>query len=325
MLAVFVRDCSTVRASGSGSRNGDDDDDEIEPIEDPIGEKALRKLEKARMERNGRRFGSVLSGNGSGYFSAMPRSPVSSYSPNSNTFGNGVLSSSPPSSPSSMSLPGSQVDVSNVSTPTQENTFFGNNSESIPSISVSQSQPNNDLSPPEPAHLGRITPNSRSSTLNIPSLVRKMSAPYSYVSSMSIPRVRTPIRSPSEPVPRPKMSGANGERDGYASSPNSPPSPSSSKPTSPSSSQLNLSSSNSNLSSSPLISIPGQLAPSEAQSLPPPARKRYELQMRVYKARLVMPGHIRLRVFRRPEECVEVWGILDGVVGAKERVGEADK
>ena len=62
--------------------------------------------------------------------------------------------------------------------------------------------------------------------------------------------------------------------------------------------------------------MPGQLPLSEAQILPPLARKRYELQMRVYKARSMMPAHIALRIFRRPEECVEVWGILDGAAGA---------
>jgi hypothetical protein len=35
-------------------------------------------------------------------------------------------------------------------------------------------------------------------------------------------------------------------------------------------------------------------------------KKRYGLQMRVYKARKRMPRHISLMVFRDPSECVEV-------------------
>lgn len=35
-------------------------------------------------------------------------------------------------------------------------------------------------------------------------------------------------------------------------------------------------------------------------------KKRYELQMRVYRARTQIPSHIVLRVFREPSECVEV-------------------
>ncbi|EPQ56666.1 hypothetical protein GLOTRDRAFT_138333 [Gloeophyllum trabeum ATCC 11539] len=39
-------------------------------------------------------------------------------------------------------------------------------------------------------------------------------------------------------------------------------------------------------------------------------RKRQELQMRIWRARREVPQHIRLRVFRRPEECVEAFEIL---------------
>jgi len=35
-------------------------------------------------------------------------------------------------------------------------------------------------------------------------------------------------------------------------------------------------------------------------------KKRYELQMRVYRARTQMPSQIVLRIFREPAECVEV-------------------
>ena len=40
-------------------------------------------------------------------------------------------------------------------------------------------------------------------------------------------------------------------------------------------------------------------------------RKRFDLQMRVYKARMEMPDSIPLRVFRNPAECVEAKQILD--------------
>jgi hypothetical protein len=39
-------------------------------------------------------------------------------------------------------------------------------------------------------------------------------------------------------------------------------------------------------------------------------KKRQELQMRVYRARTQMPGHVPLRVFRSAAECVEVEEIL---------------
>jgi len=44
-------------------------------------------------------------------------------------------------------------------------------------------------------------------------------------------------------------------------------------------------------------------------------KKRTDLQMRVYRARAQIPLHVCLRVFRRAEECVEVWEILDRVGG----------
>jgi hypothetical protein len=40
-------------------------------------------------------------------------------------------------------------------------------------------------------------------------------------------------------------------------------------------------------------------------------RKRCDLQMRVYRARVIFDAKIPLRVFRDPQECVEVWEILD--------------
>lgn len=44
-------------------------------------------------------------------------------------------------------------------------------------------------------------------------------------------------------------------------------------------------------------------------------RKRCGLQMRVYRARTQMPGHVLLRVFRDPGECVEVEEVLKGAGG----------
>ena len=42
-------------------------------------------------------------------------------------------------------------------------------------------------------------------------------------------------------------------------------------------------------------------------------KRRNELQTRVWRARMQIPAHIPLRVFRQPEECVEVWNVLDRV------------
>ncbi|KZT25132.1 hypothetical protein NEOLEDRAFT_366510 [Neolentinus lepideus HHB14362 ss-1] len=39
-------------------------------------------------------------------------------------------------------------------------------------------------------------------------------------------------------------------------------------------------------------------------------RRRLDLQTRIWKARSQIPRHIRLRIFRRPEECVEAFEIL---------------
>lgn len=39
-------------------------------------------------------------------------------------------------------------------------------------------------------------------------------------------------------------------------------------------------------------------------------KRRRDLQLRVYRARTQMPGHIPLRIFRDPEECVEAQQIL---------------
>ncbi|KAJ3928936.1 MAG: hypothetical protein NXY57DRAFT_1018884 [Lentinula lateritia] len=39
-------------------------------------------------------------------------------------------------------------------------------------------------------------------------------------------------------------------------------------------------------------------------------QKGYELQMRVYKVRGVLPFRMMLRVFREPGECVETWDVV---------------
>jgi Uncharacterized conserved protein (DUF2183) len=46
-------------------------------------------------------------------------------------------------------------------------------------------------------------------------------------------------------------------------------------------------------------------------SLPEQERRRIELQTRVWRARTLVPVHIPLRIFRKPEECVEAWEILE--------------
>ncbi|KAI0917865.1 hypothetical protein AcV5_002696 [Taiwanofungus camphoratus] len=51
--------------------------------------------------------------------------------------------------------------------------------------------------------------------------------------------------------------------------------------------------------------------PSPRQYMSEAERKRTDLQMRVWRARMEVPEHIPLRVFRRPEECVEGKAILN--------------
>ncbi|KAI0331653.1 hypothetical protein GY45DRAFT_1322007 [Cubamyces sp. BRFM 1775] len=49
----------------------------------------------------------------------------------------------------------------------------------------------------------------------------------------------------------------------------------------------------------------------QQQGLSDAEKKRLELQTRLWKARLDVPPHIPIRIFREPEECVEVDEILD--------------
>lgn len=50
---------------------------------------------------------------------------------------------------------------------------------------------------------------------------------------------------------------------------------------------------------------------SKQASLSDAEKRRAQLQSRVYRARIQMPRHIPLRVFRQPVECVEAQEILD--------------
>ena len=55
----------------------------------------------------------------------------------------------------------------------------------------------------------------------------------------------------------------------------------------------------------------GGLSKADVSNLDQGERRRYELQERVYRARMLIPSHIVLRVFSFPEDCVEADQILD--------------
>ncbi|KAL5513260.1 hypothetical protein ACEPAH_3658 [Sanghuangporus vaninii] len=93
-------------------------------------------------------------------------------------------------------------------------------------------------------------------------------------------------------------------------------SPASSRPPSPASAS-------SSLGSASLLQFPGSLNEAEIAALPPTEKKRYKLQERVYRARLLMPSHIPLRVFVNPEECVEADRVLDDMSKAGWAIGSA--
>ncbi|KAJ7574374.1 hypothetical protein C8J56DRAFT_1064884 [Mycena floridula] len=48
-------------------------------------------------------------------------------------------------------------------------------------------------------------------------------------------------------------------------------------------------------------------------NLSPEEKRRYDLQMRVYKARMLIPRHIPFRIFRKPEDCIETQRVLGSV------------
>ncbi|KAJ7217727.1 hypothetical protein GGX14DRAFT_438051 [Mycena pura] len=76
------------------------------------------------------------------------------------------------------------------------------------------------------------------------------------------------------------------------------------RPMTPSSNHFSLASSSTSRSSSTASS-------SSTQRMLEPERRRYDLQLRVWRARTQLPGHIALRLFRDPAECVEAEQILD--------------
>ncbi|KAF7983739.1 hypothetical protein HWV62_19705 [Athelia sp. TMB] len=47
------------------------------------------------------------------------------------------------------------------------------------------------------------------------------------------------------------------------------------------------------------------------ENMAEPERKMFLLQSRIYRARAQMPNHVTLRIFRKPEECVEASHLLD--------------
>lgn len=61
----------------------------------------------------------------------------------------------------------------------------------------------------------------------------------------------------------------------------------------------------------PQLSLQSQSSASTPTSLSDVEKKRLDLQMRVWRARYAVPPHIPIRIFREPEECVEVNRILD--------------
>ena len=67
------------------------------------------------------------------------------------------------------------------------------------------------------------------------------------------------------------------------------------------------------LSRSSTLEFPGALESptTPTAGLTPAERRRAELQARVDRARDITPRHIVLRIFREPEECTEVWEVLD--------------
>ncbi|KAL0955177.1 hypothetical protein HGRIS_004084 [Hohenbuehelia grisea] len=106
-------------------------------------------------------------------------------------------------------------------------------------------------------------------------------------------------------APGPSSARAYTPRQGSAHSVNSflglgPPTPASAAPS--------MASATSGLSG--LSGLSAFSSSSAYSRLPEPERKRAELQVRVYRARTQMPGHIPLRIFRSPEDCIEAEAIL---------------
>ncbi|KAF5332147.1 hypothetical protein D9611_008198 [Ephemerocybe angulata] len=85
---------------------------------------------------------------------------------------------------------------------------------------------------------------------------------------------------------------------------------------------ISLTTTPSRRSSSAASMLPGALV-LPTSGVPVEERRRNELQMRVWRARMGVPAHVVLRVFRKPEECVEAGEILEGEgVGETKTVSE---
>lgn len=78
---------------------------------------------------------------------------------------------------------------------------------------------------------------------------------------------------------------------------------------------LSLSIKSSAMQSNSSFASTSSMEPTRKASLPDAQRRRSDLQMRVCRARMQIPGHIPLRIFRDPSECVEANEVLADCVG----------
>lgn len=53
----------------------------------------------------------------------------------------------------------------------------------------------------------------------------------------------------------------------------------------------------------------GRRTPSTSSRMSDQEKKRFDLQMRVWNARMQIPSHIPFRVFKEPRECTE-WALV---------------
>lgn len=91
------------------------------------------------------------------------------------------------------------------------------------------------------------------------------------------------------------------------------PAPIASMPILPTQSFTSIPPRTSPLSEEPLLEEPARNGPPSRtqQQLYELEKRRAELQLRIYRARLEIPRHIQLRVFRSPQECMEATEILN--------------
>lgn len=106
-----------------------------------------------------------------------------------------------------------------------------------------------------------------------------------------------------QPPPRINSSGSSTKYTSQPPQPVEPPSIHNNGLNNPRSSAV---SSRSQQSTSSMSSVD-----SYGKSLSEADKRRRDLQLRVYRARTQMPGHVLLRVFRDPKECVEAQQILE--------------